>query len=41
MHDLPGQVEHGGVVVQHEVGVGGEHDAVQLEGEPVGILPGG
>ena len=38
MHDLAGEVEHGGVVVQDEVGVGGQHDAVQLEGQPVRVL---
>ena len=30
--DLPGEVQDGGVVVQDEAGVGGEHDPVQLEG---------
>ncbi len=39
--DLPGQVQDGGVVVQDEVGVGGQHDPVQLEGQPAGVLAGG
>ena len=30
-----------GVVAQDEVGVGGEDDAVELEGERVGVLVGG
>ena len=34
-------VECGGVVAQDEVGVGGEDDAVQLEGECIGVLVGG
>src|ERR1035441_5379993 len=32
--DLPGQGQHGGGVVQDEVGVGGQDDAVQLEHPP-------
>ena len=32
-HDLAGQVQDGGVAVQDEVGVGGQDDPVQLEGE--------
>src|ERR1035441_8724869 len=36
--DLPGQGQHGGVVVQDEVGVGGQDDAVQLGRQPAGIL---
>ena len=36
--DGPRQVERGGVVAQDEARVGGEDDAVQLEGERVGIL---
>src|ERR1035441_8078728 len=39
--DLPGQGQHGGVVVQDEVGVGGQDDAVQLERQPAGILAAG
>jgi len=27
--------------VQNEVGIGGQHDPVQLEGEPVRVLAGG
>ena len=38
MHDLAGQVQHGGVVVQDEIGVRRQHDAVQLEGQPVRVL---
>ena len=41
MDDLQGQVQDCGVVVQDEVGVGGQHDPVQLEGEPVRVLAGG
>jgi hypothetical protein len=37
-HDLAGQVQDGGVVVQDEVGVGGQDDPVQLEGERGGVL---
>jgi hypothetical protein len=40
VHDLAGQVQDRGVVVQDEVGVGGQDDPVQFEGEPVGVLPG-
>src|SRR5664279_5923424 len=36
--DLPGHVQDSGVVVQDEAGVGGEHDPVQLEDEPVRVL---
>jgi hypothetical protein len=39
--DLAGQVQDRGVVVQDEAGVGGQHDPVQLEGEPVRVLAGG
>ena len=38
--DLPGQLEHGQIVVLGEVGVGGQHDAVQLEGQPARVLAG-
>ena len=41
MRDLAGQVQDRGIVVQDEVGVGGQDDPVQFEGEPVGILLGG
>ena len=41
VHDLAGQVQDRGVVVQDEVGVGGQDDPVQFEGEPVGVLSGG
>ena len=34
-------VERGGVFAEDEVGVGGEDDAVQLEGECVGVFVGG
>ncbi len=37
-HDLAGQVQDGRIVVQDEVGVGGQDDAVQLEGEQDGVL---
>ena len=36
VYDLPGQVQDGGVAVQHEVGVGGQDDPVELEGERSG-----
>jgi hypothetical protein len=39
--DLAGQVKDGGIVVQDEVGVGGQDDPVQLEGEPVRVVAGG
>ena len=39
-HDLPGQIQDLRVIVQDEVGVGGQHDPVQLEGEPVRVLAG-
>ena len=39
--DLAGQVKDGGIVVQDEVGVGGQDDPVQLEGEPVRVLASG
>ena len=38
--DLPGQLEHGRIVVLGEVGIGGQHDAVQLEGQPARVLAG-
>jgi hypothetical protein len=37
-HDLAGQVQDGGIVVQYEVGVGGQDDPVQLEREPLRVL---
>ena len=40
-YDLPGQVQDCGVVVQDEVGVRGQDDAVQLEGQLVRIIAGG
>ena len=40
VHDLAGQVEDGRVVVQGVVGVRGQHDAVELKGQPAGILAG-
>ena len=39
--DVPGHVERGRVLAEDEVGVGGEDDAVQFEGERVGVLVGG
>ena len=39
--DLAGQVEDCRVVVEDEFGVGGQEDRVELEGEPVGVFPGG
>jgi hypothetical protein len=35
------QVKDGGIVVQDEVGVGGQDDSVQFEGEPVRVVAGG
>jgi hypothetical protein len=40
-HDQPGLVQDGGVVVQDEVGVSGQDDPVQFEGEQVRVLAGG
>jgi hypothetical protein len=40
VHDLAGQVQDRGVIVQDEVGVGGQDDAVQLEGELAGVFAG-
>jgi hypothetical protein len=37
-HDLPGDVEHALVAVQHEVDVCGEEGAVQLERDRVRVL---
>ena len=39
VHDLAGQVEDGGVVVQDEVGVGRQDDPIQFEGESAGVAP--
>jgi len=41
VHNLAGQVQNCGVVLQDEFGIGGQQDRVQLEGEPVGVLAGG
>jgi hypothetical protein len=40
VHDLAGQVQDCGVVVQDEVGAGGQDDLVQLEGEPLAVFAG-
>jgi hypothetical protein len=37
-HDLSGEVEGAGILVEDEVRVGGEDDAVQLEGQLIRVL---
>jgi hypothetical protein len=40
VHDLAGQIQDRGVVVQDKVGVGGQDDPVQFEGECAGVFAG-